>query len=135
LHQCVAEAFSILGDVEAKERQNSLFCQRGKDIGQNLSVSLSDRSSYGDQNQEWNRRILGLPGGAGISLKAVSVKRKWCLELHATCLIFDIIRQSLALPLMRTGNDGWVPFLECQLTWIHATVLWYSRVSDIALSL
>ena len=61
--------------------------------------------------------------------------RKWCLELHATCLIFDIIRQSLALPLVQTGNDGWVPFLKCQLTWVHATFLWYSRVSAIALSL
>ena len=56
-------------------------------------------------------------------MKAASEKeQEWCLEIHATCLIFDIIRQSLVLLL---GNDGWVPFLECQLTWIHATFLWY----------
>ena len=36
---------------------------------------------------------------------------------------------------VRTGNDGWVPFLECQLTWVHATFLWYSQVSAIASSL
>ena len=58
--------------------------------------------------------------------------RKWHLEIHGTCLIFDIIRLSLSLPLVRTGNDGWVPFLECQLTWVHATFLWYSQVSAIA---
>ena len=28
----------------------------------------------------------------------------------------------------------WVPFLECQLTWVHATFQWYSQVSAIALS-
>ena len=68
----ISYAFSILGDVKANKRQNSLFCQRGKDIGQNLSMPLSDQSSYGDKNQAWNRRILGLPSGAGISLKAAS---------------------------------------------------------------
>jgi len=35
---------------------------------------------------------------------------------------------------VRTGNDGWVPFLECQLTWVYATFLWYSKVSAIASS-
>jgi len=80
-----------------------------------------------DKNQAWNRRILGLPGGAGISRKLLQGRnRKWCLEIHATCLIFSIIRQSLALPLVQTGNDGLVTFLECQLTWVHATFPWYS---------
>ena len=51
--------------------------------------------------------------------------------MRPVCLIFDIIRQSLALPLVRTGNDGWVPFLECQLTCAHATFLWYFRVSAL----
>ena len=41
----------------------------------------------------------GTYSGAGISLKAASRKeQKWCLEIHAPCLIVDIIRQSLALP-------------------------------------
>ena len=57
------------------------------------------------------------------------------MEIHATCLIFDIIRRSLALPLVWTRNDGWVPFLDCQLTWVHATFLWSSQVSAIASSL
>ena len=50
-----------------------------------------------------------------------------------TCSLSDlyIIRQSLALPLVRTGNDGRVPFLECQLTCAHATFLWYFRVSAL----
>jgi len=47
----------------------------------------------------------------------------------------DIIRQSLALPLVQTRNDSWVPYLECQLTWVHATFLWYSQVSAIVSSL
>jgi len=42
--------------------------------------------------------------------------------------------QVLALPLVRTRNDGWVPILECQATWVHATFLWYSQVSAIASS-
>ena len=33
----------ILGDVKANKRQNPLFCQRGKDPGQNLSMPLSDQ--------------------------------------------------------------------------------------------
>ena len=52
-----------------------------------------------------------------------------------TCDLSDlIIRQSLALPLVQTGNAGWVPFLESQLSWVHATFLWYSWVSAIASS-
>ena len=68
--------FSILGDVKANKRQNPLFCQKGKDIGQKMSMPLSDQSSYGDKNQAWNRRILGLPSGAEISLKAASGKEQ-----------------------------------------------------------
>ena len=52
------------------------FCQRGQDPGQNLSTPLSDHSSYGDKNQAWNRRMLGLPSGAGILLKAASGKEQ-----------------------------------------------------------
>ena len=41
-------------------------------------MPLSDRSGsgYGEKNQVWNRRILGLSGGAGISLKADSGKEQ-----------------------------------------------------------
>jgi len=39
-------------------------------------MPLSDQNCYGDKNQEWNRRILGHPGGAGISLKAASGKEQ-----------------------------------------------------------
>ena len=66
----------MLVDVKANKRQNSLFCQKGKDPGQNLSMPLSDQSSYGDTNRAWNRRILGLPRGAGISLKTASGKEQ-----------------------------------------------------------
>jgi len=69
----------------------AIFCQRGKDPDQNLSMPFSDQSSYGDKNQVWNRRIIGLPSGAGISRKAASGKEQE-MEIHATCLIFDIIR-------------------------------------------
>ena len=84
-------------------------------------MPLSDRSSYGEKNHAWNRRLLGLSSGAGIFWKLLQGRnRKWCLEIHAPCLIFDIIRQSCALPLVRTGNAR-----ECQLTCAHATFLWY----------
>ena len=82
-----------MGDVKANIRQNPLFCQKGKDPGQNSSTPLSDQSSYDDKNQAWNRRILGLPGGAGISQKAASGKEQEMVPgIHVTCLIFDIIR-------------------------------------------
>jgi len=74
-----------LGDVKANKRQNSLFCQRGKDPGQNSSTHLSDQSSYGDKNQAWNGRILGLPGGAGILLTTLSGKEQEMVSgIHAT---------------------------------------------------
>ena len=84
----ISEAFSILGDVKAHIRQNSLFCQRGKDLGKNLSMPLSDQSSYGDKSQAWNRRILGLPSAAGISLKAASEKEQEMLSGN-TCDLSD----------------------------------------------
>jgi len=46
----------------------------GKDPGQNSSMPFSDQSSFGDKNQVWNRRILGLPVGTGILMKAASGK-------------------------------------------------------------
>ena len=89
-----------MGDVKANRRQNRLFCQKGKDPGQNLSTLLSDQSSYGDKNQAWNSRILGLPSSAGISWKAASRKEQELVSGNTTCQIFEIIRQSLALPLV-----------------------------------
>jgi len=52
-------------------------------------MPLSDQSSYGDRNQEWNRRILGLPGGAGISLKAASGKEQERVS-GITCDLSDL---------------------------------------------
>ena len=77
-----------MGDVKANKRQNPLFSQRGKDPGQNLSMQLSDQSSYGDKNQMWNRRIVGLPGRAGILLKAVSWKKQEMVSGN-TCDLSD----------------------------------------------
>ena len=68
---------------------STVFCQKGKDPGQNLSMPLSDQSSYGDKNQAWNRRILGLPSGAGISLKAASGKEHEMASGN-TCYLFDL---------------------------------------------
>ena len=78
-----------MGDDKAHKRQNSLFCQKGKDPGQNLSMPLSDQSSYGDKNQAWNRRILGFPSGAGISLKAASGKEQEMASGN-TCYLSDL---------------------------------------------
>ena len=78
-----------MGDVKANKRQNLLFCQKGKDIGQNLSTPLSDQSSYGDKSQAWNRRTLGLPSGAGISLKAASGKEQEMVS-GITCDLSDL---------------------------------------------
>jgi len=50
---------------------------------------LSDQSSYGNKNQAWNRRILGLPSGAGISLKAASGKEKE-MASGKTCYLSDL---------------------------------------------
>ena len=69
-------------------RQNPLFCQKGKDPGQDSSTPLSDQSSDGDKNQAWNRRILGLPGGAEISLKAASGKEQEMVSGN-TCDLSD----------------------------------------------
>jgi len=94
------------------------------------------QSSYGDKNQAWSRRILGLPSGAGISLKAASGKEQEMVSGN-TCDLSDLWyyqSHALELPLVRTGSDGWVPILECQLTWIHAIFLCYFRVSAIASS-
>ena len=52
------------------------FCQSGINPDQNLSTPFSDQSSYGDKNRVWNRRIIGLPSGAGISRKAASAKEQ-----------------------------------------------------------
>ena len=52
-------------------------------------MPLSDQSSYGDKNQEWNRSILGLPSGAGISLKAASGKEQEMVSGN-TCDLSDI---------------------------------------------
>jgi len=43
----------------------------------------------GDKNQEWNRRILGLPSGAGISLKAASGKEQEMVSGN-TCNLSDL---------------------------------------------
>ena len=78
-------------------------------MGQNLSMPLSDQSSYGDKNREWNRRILGLPDGAGISLKAASGKEQemvsgsarfvysWDHSLHVSLLtrFFSVVHLSM----------------------------------------
>jgi len=82
----------MLGNVKANKRQNPLlilFFQKGKDPGQNLSTSLSDQSSYGDKNQAWNRRIISLPGGAGISQKAASRKEQEMVSGN-TCDLSDL---------------------------------------------
>jgi len=52
-------------------------------------MPLSDQSSYGDKNQEWNRRILGLPGGVGISLKAASGKEQEMVS-GITCDLYNL---------------------------------------------
>jgi len=52
-------------------------------------MPLSDQSSYGDKNQEWNRRILGLPSGVGISLKAASGKEQEMVS-GITCDLSDL---------------------------------------------
>jgi len=87
-----------MGDVKVNKRQNPLFYQKGKDPGQNLSTPLSDYSSYGDKNQAWNRRILGLPGSAGISASGKEQE----LVCGNTCDLSDlyITRQSLVFPLV-----------------------------------
>ena len=51
--------------------------------------SCSDHSSYGDKNQAWNRKILGLPSGAGISLKAASGKEQEIVSGN-TCDLSDL---------------------------------------------
>ena len=58
-------------------------------MGQTLSMPLSDQSSYGDKNQAWNRRILGLPSGAGITLKAASGKEQEMVS-GITCDLSDL---------------------------------------------
>ena len=49
----------------------------------------SDQSSYGDKNQERNRRILGLSGGVGISLKAAYGKEQEMVS-GITCDLSDL---------------------------------------------
>ena len=78
-----------MGDVKANIRQNPLFCQKGKDPGENSSMPLSDQTSYGDKNQAWNRRILGLPSDAGISRKAASGKEQEMVSGN-TCDLSDL---------------------------------------------
>jgi len=51
-------------------------------------MPLSDQSSYGEKNQVWNRRILGLLGGAGISMKAASGKEQEMVSGN-TCDLSD----------------------------------------------
>jgi len=52
-------------------------------------MPLSDQSSYGDKSLAWNRRILGLPGGVGISLKAASRKEQEMVS-GITCDLSDL---------------------------------------------
>ena len=51
-------------------------------------MPLSDQSSYGDKNQAWKRRILGLPGGAEISMIAASGKEQEIVSGN-TCDLSD----------------------------------------------
>ena len=100
LHQCVTEYIPVdscdphiigllYGDVKANKRQNSLFCQSGKDPGQNSSTPLSDQSSYGDKNQAWKGRILGLSGCAGILQTTASGKEQEMVYWN-TCNLSDL---------------------------------------------
>ena len=52
-------------------------------------MPLNDQSSYGDKNQAWNRRMLGLPRGAGILLKAASGKEQEMVSGN-TCDLSDL---------------------------------------------
>ena len=61
--------------LEANKSKIHYFVREGRPWS-NLSMPLSDQSSYGDKNQAWNRRILGLSSGAGNSLKAASRKEQ-----------------------------------------------------------
>ena len=62
-------------DIKANKAKFPVLSKRERP-GPNLSMPLGDQSSYGDKNQAWNRRILGLPREAGISLKAASGKEQ-----------------------------------------------------------
>ena len=57
------------------------------------------------------KALLGLPGGAGINIA------ESCFQ-EGTCYLSDLryFQTVTCMPLVRIGKDGWVPFLECQLT-------------------
>jgi len=76
--------------------------EREKDPDQNLSMPFSDQSSYGDKYQQKDHRPSNI-----LESCFQEGNRKWCLEIHAICLIFDIIRQSLALPLASVNKKWW----------------------------
>ena len=72
----------MLCDLKVNKRQNP---ERERPWS-NLSTPLS---SYGDKNQAWNRRILGLSSGAGILLKAASGKEQEVVSGN-TCALSDL---------------------------------------------
>ena len=72
----------------------------------NLSMPFSDQSSYGDKNQVWNRRIIGLPGGAGISPKAASRKEQEMVSRN-TCDLSDFWYYQTVTCIALSMNRKW----------------------------
>jgi len=52
-------------------------------------LTISDQSRYGDKNQAWSRRILGLLGGARILLTTASWKEQELVSGN-TCDLSDL---------------------------------------------
>ena len=69
-------------------------------------MPLSDQSSYGDKNQAWNRRILGLPSGVGISLKAASGKEQE-MASGITCYLSDLWYYQTVTCIALSANRKW----------------------------
>jgi len=85
-----------LGDVKANKRQNSLFCQKGKDPGQNLHFIWTDLSSVASKARHWYVYIAITDNlQAGVKLTVI------CHEISSTvsklCIVeghvdFDFVR-------------------------------------------